>query len=350
MFSKITSKNKVLSLLVFVLVLGLTLNGCISADPVSTSIVEPSSTLIWQGKLEPYSTGTPTTTPLPPTPMSALPITPAPTSTPFTHIIQKDETMLGIAIRYGITLDDLKAANPEADPRMLSIGQVLIIPLMSQEAAIENAPTATPVPVRLGQPACYPAGDGGLNCFLEVFNDQAELLESVSVWFGLYNQNDSLVASQVGNLTLNFLTSGGNMPVSAYFSPPVPADSMIRTQLVSALTVIDDTTRYVKTDVTVEKVQIDPNGLQASAAGSVAIMSPVRAIWGVALAYDLEREIIGIRRWKQDTGCLLPELVESTPEVPTSTPAACGPLPFEITVFSLGPQIETVEILAEARP
>jgi len=45
------------------------------------------------------------------------------------HRVQRGETLTGIARRYGIPLRDLEAANPKARPRLLQIGQRLIVPI-----------------------------------------------------------------------------------------------------------------------------------------------------------------------------------------------------------------------------
>jgi len=51
-----------------------------------------------------------------------------PTPTPRTHIVQPGETLLGIALRYGVTMRALQAANGISDPDHIEIGQVLVIP------------------------------------------------------------------------------------------------------------------------------------------------------------------------------------------------------------------------------
>lgn len=83
----------------------------------------------------------PTATPAPaqptPTPTSVPTPQPTPTRTPVPaalpspgrYIVQPGDNLLGIALRYGITLDALLAANPSMqDPALISIGQELIIP------------------------------------------------------------------------------------------------------------------------------------------------------------------------------------------------------------------------------
>jgi LysM repeat protein len=53
----------------------------------------------------------------------------SPTSGPGTYTVQSGDTMGAIAVRLGISVEALMAANPTADPNMLEIGQVLSLPL-----------------------------------------------------------------------------------------------------------------------------------------------------------------------------------------------------------------------------
>lgn len=66
--------------------------------------------------------------------------------------------MLGLAFRYGVKLEDLKAANPGVDPNAMSVGMQLVIPIGGEIP--EVLPTPTAMPLEAKQPRCYQAGDG----------------------------------------------------------------------------------------------------------------------------------------------------------------------------------------------
>lgn len=114
---------------------------------------------------------TPTPTPLPPPPTSDAPPTSQVTPTPrqdgaIVHIVVSGDTMFGLAIEYGVDLDELRRLNAgTVIDDFLSIGQEVIIS-GSPNAAIatltpELQPTATPAALETpAQPT--PIGNGGL--------------------------------------------------------------------------------------------------------------------------------------------------------------------------------------------
>ncbi len=71
----------------------------------------------------PDSTTSPTPTPTP-TPAA----TPTPTPAPQTYTVQPGDTLLGIAERFGITVEDLQGKNELVDPNSIFAGQKLELP------------------------------------------------------------------------------------------------------------------------------------------------------------------------------------------------------------------------------
>lgn len=77
------------------------------------------------------------------------------------YAVAPNDTLWDIAANYGLTLDDLLAANPGVDPKRLMVGQELIIPGLSQEALAaagrDSAPAEVAAPVEAAPAEAAPA-------------------------------------------------------------------------------------------------------------------------------------------------------------------------------------------------
>ena len=106
---------------------------------VTDSMLQPTATLT-----ETEAPALPTSTPVPPT------RTPAPQ--PTTHVVAVGENLYRIALRYGLTTDQLAAANGIANYNTIHVGQVLRIPAPGQAIAAPapSAPGAPSAPVARG--------------------------------------------------------------------------------------------------------------------------------------------------------------------------------------------------------
>lgn len=320
------------------------------------ALPQPSPTALPRGGITPYRTGAPgrATASAAPPQRTATPL-PTPTPTPITYQVVKGDTLLGIALRNGVSLEDLMAANPQVDPNFLSIGAKLVIP--AGESAPQAPPSPTPLPVRLGTPACYRAADGGLWCFTLARNDRSGSLENLAARLTLYSAEGEFLAEEVAIAPLNLLPAGREAPLTAFF-PSFPAGPF--TPVVELLAAMEagGAARYLKTSLQVERSEIEPGGLQATVSGTVTLArasSPATLLWLVAVAYDGEGKVAGVRKWEAGEPT---EIAESTATpaaqlTPAAPPVLLRPgesLPFEITVYSLGAQIARLEVLAEARP
>lgn len=349
--------------------------------------IGPSGEVTPAADLIPYHTATPSRTLPPPTPAGTetptpLPPTapPPPTATPFLHTIAKGDTLLGIALRYGVPVEDIQTANPEINPNLLVVGtQVIVpIPLDGSGEAGEGTPqalaTPTPVAVEQAAPVCYPQSDGGLWCLALVGNESGRTLENVSGWLSLQPPGAEALGQAVIT-PLNILAPGAVLPVAAYFPPPAPQDAQASRpafELQAALPLAEDDPRYARTELTIENVEIMPGGLEAVVSGRVFFPQPpeptatptldpvttltpvatltatlastgtpiaagpapaARLVWLALVAYDAADQVVGFRKW------------EALQEIPYG-----GSLSFEISVYSLGPPIDHVDAQVEARP
>ncbi len=270
---------------------------------------------------------------------------PIPTPTPSTYTVVRGDTLSSIAEHFGIRLDDLLAANPGIVPEALSVGQTLKIPIGSPGAT--GSPVYTPVPAEVGPAQCYPAGPGsGLYCLAPLHNPYTEALENVKLQISLFDADGQSLAGQEAFLPLNILPPGSTLPAYAYFpalaAPAAGFHPVAR--LMTSMRLTPGDVRYLSAVARNVLVSVDWNGRSAQIQGQVFLpveSGPAGAVsqknagtvWLAAVAYDQDGQIIGFRRWEWQ-GSLQPGNVQ----------------PFDFSIYSLGPMIENVDIIVEARP
>jgi hypothetical protein len=234
-----------------------------------------------------------------------------------------------------VSLDDLLAVNPNVDPNALIIGTQLIVPGKEGEtASLQTA--ATPVAVGEVELSCYSTSAGGMWCFWLVQNDSGQPVENLAADIILYDQNGKQIRSETALGPLNLLRKGERMPLVVYFKPPVPDWAEARAVLQTSLPVSNVGQRYLAAKVEEQQVAVSDDGLWAQVTGGVRLEdgeAQASLVWVLATAYDAEGHVVGVRRWENEQGI-----------------GAGKKRAFEVNVYSLGPDIDHVELLVEARP
>jgi LysM repeat protein len=158
----------------------------------------------------------PTSTPAPYTPEPTP--TPTVTSTPVVHTIQTGESLLSIASQYGVSVAALQDANGILDPRLLQIGQQLVIP--RPEEVAEDAvgtPTPTPLPVAVENIYFSETTIGGVWVLGETVNTSGVPLEQVRVLVSLLDEDDQELAQADGMIALDLLDINERAPFAILF-------------------------------------------------------------------------------------------------------------------------------------
>jgi LysM repeat protein len=96
--------------------------------PAGASTPAPTKEAATAVPAEPTSTEAPAPTAAAPTPVPPPVATETPSSLGQTYTVQEGDIPMTIAAKFGITVEELLAANPGVDPTGLHIGQVLVIP------------------------------------------------------------------------------------------------------------------------------------------------------------------------------------------------------------------------------
>src|SRR5512138_4028445 len=316
-------RNPLLSFLILLTSYLLFLTSC---TPQAIDSTSPPSTLV------PFLTSTPGPFPTPEGLVAVQPALPSPT--PFTYTVRKGDTISSIALKFGVSMDDLQAANPEISPNAMSVGQVIRIPSNPDNPSGE--PTPTPVPFTVQQIECYPTADKGMWCLVLVHNDFSEFMENVSAQVTLVDSNNAVLASQIALLPLNILPPNTSLPLAVFFPPDVPPDAKPQVQVLTAIRLLPNDERYLPATVGNTLVQVNAEGRSAQVSGRVLMPENARAahqVWVTGTAYDEAGRVVGVRRWEWSDGL-----------------APGGSLPFEFMVSSLGGKIARVEFAVEARP
>ena len=284
--------------------------------------------------LQPYFTRTPSVTPEEPAGLVETFETPLPTPTPFVYEVQSGDTLSGIAFKFGISLDELVAANPDVSPNSMSIGTKLNVP--SNPANPPSASTSTPVPAAVKQIECYPTADRGMWCFVLVHNDTQSVIENLSAQVTLEDANGDAVGSSPALSPLNILSPDASLPLTVFFPPDVPVDAHPQVQLLTGIHLQPDDARYLPVTLHNTLAQIDGSGRNALVSGTVRLpedVQPAKLVWVAAVAYDEFDRVVGVRRWESTAGI-----------------APGSGLEFAFEVSSLAGRIERVEFVVEARP
>jgi murein DD-endopeptidase MepM/ murein hydrolase activator NlpD len=267
------------------------------------------------------------------TPTVPLLPTLGPSATPITYTVKPNDTLLGIALRYGVTLEAMEAANPGIDPQFLSIGQRLIVPAPEASQTATPVPTPTPFTIPLSPPRCYHEASGSLWCLLTAMNPAGPALEGVSALITLLADDGRPIVTVAAYPPLNLLEQGEAMVLAAYLPPPAPGFARAAAVLVSAVPAQDQVNRYPELQVTglTDRPGESDRSWQAQGRLSSTAQQAVKATV-VLQAFDRQGEVVGFTQWEAPK-----------PLRPGDT------ADFVLTVYSLGPAINRITTAVEGQ-
>jgi len=282
-----------------------------------------------RGWVQPSETATP---PFPPgTP--AVPASPTPSPTPVTYTIASGDTLISIAVHFGVSLQALEAANPGIQDRFLRIGQQLLIPAVA--SAEQAAPTPTPMPLEVSAARCFPTPTGATWCLADVRNPGTGPVEDVTLEFTLYDDANRPLAVQVESLPLGLLPAGVSLPAATFFAPLERPGRRAQVTLVGDVAAQNPQQRYLPVELVGSQSAALQGGLELTGQARLSpqASAPASHISVLLVIYDQASQAVGLRVLQIDETWRPGELHS-----------------FSLRAYALGGQISNHALFLEARP
>ena len=315
-----TGKQRAAALVWLMLVVSLTMAGCGRILQSPTPTIVAGATAMPTDTPRPTATRRATFTPVPATP-SATP-EPTPTPTPVIYAIQKGDTLIPIARKFGVTVKEITDANGITDPRRLRIGQEIIIPVQARETGPTVVPTPTPVDLQIQGLAFHRTPVESLWCLGEVSNISGQPAEEVQVQVSLHDDQGRLLASGAAFTEIDILPDGGRAPFAIRFSGPTTDFAQYQTQVLGGVPSTHLGPRYPDLEVIEDHGEwLDENNYRVRGQVLNSGQSEAEKVAVIITLYDSEAHVVGAR----------------TVDIPAEVFLAGAKAPFEVELTPLGP-------------
>jgi len=265
------------------------------------------------------ASSTPVATPSHPIVTTAQPLNaPEASSTPIVHTVQSGDTLLGIALDYGVDLDALREANGNLDPRSLQIGQQLIIP--NEESPISGVPTSpTPLALPLDPPTCYEMPTRSLLCLGSVVNTLDQPVEHTTVSVQLLHSDGTILLERETNIEQTIIPPGQSAPYRVLFTSGWEGYTGVVAILRSADPAQNVGERFIAPVIENEERAMENGYYLISATLRNPDAQPLQSLRIIVTLYSHGRRVVGYRVLQLDSplsgGASLPLRVAVVPQV-----------------------------------
>jgi hypothetical protein len=192
------------------------------------------------------------------------------------------------------------------------------------------------VPIDLSQPTCYPDRENNLTCFSLAHNPLQNPLENIVVDFRLMDTDSGSIFTERAYAPLDQLLPDSKLPLMVVFFAPIPGHFATSVELITSLPSPQDDNRYLPIQLGKQKTTLSGDLLSAQVSGEMQLKNGEKSagrVWLLAIAYGAGQRVVGLYRW-QFSGTLAPGQNQA----------------YQFNVYSAGPGIDHVDLIAEARP
>ena len=287
------------------IILVLLLSGCGQVVTKPTAKVFVPTITPTPTRETPTPTATATSTPVPATPEPTD--TPTPEPTPIIHTLQAGDTLIGLARKYGVTVQAIQEANGITDPRGLLVGQQIIIPTDPEARLSAGTPTPEPTPPPAAiSPLTFHEQPGVLWALGELMLKAGDPIEDVVVQVDLLDTSGQVIASARAPMLQSMLAPDEPAGFAVRFAPPPGPFASYYSQIVSARSAH---TAFTYRDLTIENLLAQQSGESTfSLSGQIVNTgaAPAQNIAVSIILYDEAGRVTGVRRVNADPPHLQP--------------------------------------------
>jgi LysM repeat protein len=271
-------------------------------DPLSTVLPRPTVTMAM--------------------PTATQPNTPTPSPTPIIHVVQSGETLIAIALQYGVTVDALQSANGIQDPSTLQVNQELFIPMGAESRSEDSSlllATPTAVAFAIEGENCREQPIGSVWCLGEVINNTGSSIENAQVRITLFDAFGAELASDDVFAALDLIPSGQRAPFGVLFPSLPTSHDQFWAAPIRAEASNEPANRYAPLELTTASA--GPAGSLFEISGTVVNPSQraIASVTVVVTTYNAEGLVTGFRQAR------LPEALPAR----TSTDFSVSLMPYD---------------------
>ncbi|MBN1979560.1 MAG: LysM peptidoglycan-binding domain-containing protein [Anaerolineae bacterium] len=235
----------------------------------------------------------------------ALPLadtaTPTVSPTPIVYVVQSGDTLLGIAMEYGVSVEAIQRANGIENPQFLRVGQELLIPTGEEEKESSSGglllPTPTPIPFDVQGVACYETPASSLWCLGEVVNTAPAPVTNVQMLVTLFDSDGQRMAEADTFVAADLIPPGDRAPFGVLFVDPPPGQTVPRVTTLRGEVAGELTASYVS--MSAVEIEGKLSGPQFEVSGKAQNDSTERSAGRVSVTvttYDANGFVTGFRQ------------------------------------------------------
>ncbi|WP_420627608.1 FxLYD domain-containing protein [Candidatus Leptofilum sp.] len=285
-------------LILFFAIGSLLLTGCrqggqaavATAVPVATPSPTPQIGVSFATRAAPAAAVVQTT----PTPLPTATATPSPT--PIIYQIASGDTLLGIAIQRGTTVEEILALNPGIVPENLQIGQPVVLPPPPTVNPLLAPGTAVPLQITVNKIHAYQTPVGSLWLLGEVTNEGETAVENIQVEIGLLAADGRLLGSVTAWVATAIIPAGERGPFGLLINEPPSGFAQTNVAVIGGQAVVELGTRTL--DVGVADVHLDIHDERVGLTGQLQNNgeTAVTNVQLTATFYDAQGNVTGFQQ------------------------------------------------------